>query len=703
METAPHYWAFLSYSHSDRKWADWLHRALEHYRVPKGLVGRTTSAGPVPERLAPVFRDREELAASDDLGGKIRTALAASKYLIVLCSPAAATSRWTNEEIATFKRLLPEGRVLAAIVSGEPFASGMAGRETEECFPRALRHRLGADGEPTDEPAEPIAADLRESGDGKRMGLLKLIAGMLGVGLDELVRREANRRQKRLAWLAAASLGGMVVTSGLAVAAVQGRNEAERQRGEAEGLIGFMLGDLRAKLEPLGRLDVLDSVGGKALQYYQKQDKGSLTDESLAQRARALTLMGEIANRRGDLDGALKLYTEALAGTEEALRRAPADGQRIYYHAQNVYWVGYIAWQRDEAGEAERQFTEYKRLAGRLIALDPNDSKWRLEGVYADTNLGLLLLQTRRFKPAESVFYSALRASESLAAAAPRDPAYQNQLLESLANLADAQEDNGRLEQAMRSRERQLNVLARLSAADGSNARLKRKAMTAHRAMGRLFASRGEIGAGLTHLRASTALADELVQTEPSNTEWLQWVARTYLDLGELLLVGNRADEAGAASRTACDVAEQLVRREPSVVAWRTGVLRPCLVLRAQLAAKRGSAAEALAIASQALAISQPAQGMEDDLFRHRYAIAAAHMLAGDQYSAMGERGAAQHAWRRAFAALPANVPESPAEQAQRYDLLRKLARPDEAARLGEQLDAIGYRHPVYVRARSRA
>ena len=38
------YKAFISYSHQDKKWGDWLHRALETYRVPKGLVGKETEA-----------------------------------------------------------------------------------------------------------------------------------------------------------------------------------------------------------------------------------------------------------------------------------------------------------------------------------------------------------------------------------------------------------------------------------------------------------------------------------------------------------------------------------------------------------------------------------------------------------------------------------------------------------------------------------
>ena len=212
---------------------------------------------------------------------EIEAALAASQFLIVLCSPTAAKSRWTNAEIESFKRTRPDGCVLAAIAAGEPFASDIPGREAEECFPPALRYKYDRRGRPTAKRAEPLAADLRDDGDGRRIGFLKLVAGMLGVGLDELVQRETTRRQRRLAWLAAASLAGMAVTSTLAVTAIQARDAARDQRREAEGLVDFMLGDLKDKLEPIGKLDALDGVGSRVLAYYSKQDTSELTDDAL--------------------------------------------------------------------------------------------------------------------------------------------------------------------------------------------------------------------------------------------------------------------------------------------------------------------------------------------------------------------------------------------------------------------------------------
>ena len=120
------YWAFLSYSHADRKWADWLHKGLETYRIPRHLIGKDSRDGRIPARVFPIFRDREELPVSSDLGSNIREALRESRYLIVICSRRSAQSRWVGEEIKMYKALGREDRLLALIVEGEPNASDQA-------------------------------------------------------------------------------------------------------------------------------------------------------------------------------------------------------------------------------------------------------------------------------------------------------------------------------------------------------------------------------------------------------------------------------------------------------------------------------------------------------------------------------------------------------------------------------------------------
>lgn len=208
------YRAFISYSHQDRAWASWLHRTLESYRVPARLVGRETLHGRIPKRLFPLFRDRDELPSSAELGAVIDQALAASQHLIVVCSPRSASSRWVNEEVRHFKSLGRDNRVLCLIVDGEPHVADDPARAAQECFTPALRFRVTPQGALTTEPAEPIAADARSHADGRAGARLKLIAGLLGVGLDELVRRERQRqlRQAALTTVATMALVAMLAT-----------------------------------------------------------------------------------------------------------------------------------------------------------------------------------------------------------------------------------------------------------------------------------------------------------------------------------------------------------------------------------------------------------------------------------------------------------------------------------------------------------
>jgi WD40 repeat protein len=234
------YAAFISYSHADEKLAAWLHRRLESYSIPSALVGQPGPTGPIKRRLGRMFRDRLEFGASPNLAADIRAALDASDALIVLCSPKAAQSAYVNEEIRYFKSLGGGGRIMAAILSGEPNAAGKtiggaALSDAEECFPRALTSQLDANGAigGLPEPDEPIAADFREGKDEREAASLKLIAGLLDVGLDDLIRRErvAERRRRMFAIGLA---GVFAVLAAVAVVQSVVATTRERQANAAE-------------------------------------------------------------------------------------------------------------------------------------------------------------------------------------------------------------------------------------------------------------------------------------------------------------------------------------------------------------------------------------------------------------------------------------------------------------------------------------
>ncbi|MDQ3938386.1 MAG: TIR domain-containing protein [Chloroflexota bacterium] len=203
------YAAFVSYSHAplDRRWASWLQRALETYRLPGALVQTGQ-----PRRLGRVFRDEEELGASSDLSGRIDAALKRSRFLVVVGSPRSAQSRWVNEEVRRFQSHASPDRVLALLIEGEPSTA----------FPPALRE------------VEPLAADVRQIAGGsarsrRRTARLKLVAALLDLPFDTLRRRDDERTRRRLAALATGAAVAAVVFLGLAGFALQQWRRAEAE------------------------------------------------------------------------------------------------------------------------------------------------------------------------------------------------------------------------------------------------------------------------------------------------------------------------------------------------------------------------------------------------------------------------------------------------------------------------------------------
>lgn len=217
------YWAFISYSSKDRKWGEWLHRRLENYPIPPEFRSLEVFDGAVlGKNLRPVFRDRDELAGSANLGEAIHVALEASRFLVVLCSKNSAKSQWVNTEIEDFQALGKGGRILALILDGEPNATNK-GFPDDECFPPALRY-----------PAEPIAGDLRKEGDGKARGFLKILAGIAQLDFDKLYRRHERAQARKRLIAGAVALTLIAAFAGLSVFAWSQQQEAEKNARQAK-------------------------------------------------------------------------------------------------------------------------------------------------------------------------------------------------------------------------------------------------------------------------------------------------------------------------------------------------------------------------------------------------------------------------------------------------------------------------------------
>ncbi len=699
------YRAFISYSHADEAWARWLHKSLETWRIPSRLTGSKTAAGEIPRRLTPIFRDRDELASAADLGARVNEALSDSANLIVICSPNSARSRWVNEEVLRYKRLGRAGRIFCLIVDGEPNASDIAGRSADECFCPALRFTLDKAGALTEERAEPVAADARAGKDGKSAARLKLIAGMLDVGFDALRQREQQRRLRRMAAITALALVAMLVTTTLSIAALiarraadTSRQAAERRQKQAEGLVGFMLGDLNDKLQGVGRLDIMQAVDDKAMAYFQSLPIADVTDAALAGRATALQKIGSVRMDQGKTAEALKAYRAAERIEAERLRRAPANVDNETAYAQSLIWVGNAFWYQ---GELERAGDQYRRAASslqRAAGARPGDSDLAMKLASTQNNYGHVLEARGDIRGAQAQYQTVMQAFATLHRQYPAQSRWQEQLGYAHNNLGQLALKQGDLQQAIASYHEDWQLKAGLADGEPENQRWRNELAVSNAILAGALGMSGDTARAARHASAAVESGMALVSLDPSNAATRDYLALYRIRLAGLLRMQGKPDLARAQIRKATDTLHSLLEKDSGNPDWSIDLAKAQLE-NAQVARASGQHAEAGRSASATLSTLQPLLAKRPDSRNSILIATHAACLLGDLDSADHNAAAAQIQWQAARERIRplAHDSSDPEVLAAWSGALLRLNQQNDAAPVLARLQQMGYRDPDFM------
>ena len=264
-----------------------------------------------------------------------------------------------------------------------------------------------------------------------------------------------RRRNLIAAALVVAAIGGAVkYTVDLSRernAALMARDDAQRRRGQAEGLIEFMVGDLRNKLTPVGRLEILDEVGKKALEYFASVPAASLTEEELFRRSQALHQVGQVLQARRDNAGAQKAYEESLAQAEEVVRRRPDNGEWQLGLGTSHFYLGDLKMRAGDLDAALAHFRAYQQIAEKLVATDPSNATYRLEQSYGHSNVAAIYQRQGNLQGAREQLQAVVRLQDELARQRPDDQPLQTSRANSFNRLGIVEELAGDLAAADRS------------------------------------------------------------------------------------------------------------------------------------------------------------------------------------------------------------------------------------------------------------
>jgi tetratricopeptide (TPR) repeat protein len=529
------YKVFLSYSHQDEHWARWLQRALESYRIPKALVGKQTAHGEIPPRMGSVFRDREDLSSASNLTDSVQHELSCAETLVVICSPAAAQSRWVKEEVKAFRELGRGDRIYALIVDGDPQSDD----PTEQCFPSTL---LASDDGST---FEPLAADVRKWADGKVSGKLKLVAGILGIRLDELRRREMLRRRRNIISVSTGAAVIVLLTTFLSISAISNRKVADQRRANTEDLVSFMLGKLE-DLSPVAGLDILDEGQEKLLRSTEQWAFQNIDDQVLLQRALEWREEGIAARNREDRQAAMAAFKRSLAALVNLYLRDKNNPDNLFEVGQAEFWVGYAHMDNGDLDQAETSMTRYGVVARRLINADPKSADNVMELSY--TLMNLAAIETLRVDGDEDkaiyLAQAALEYNQLALVLEPDNPGRMTEMAGSYAWLADAWLGVCNLEKASHSRSEGAAIVRKMLEKTPGDLELLVDLSHAMGGLSNVQYKLGQTDSAEESINASAVLLEDVIK-EDNNPAQYTWERLTRLGkLGLWLLETGRLEEA---------------------------------------------------------------------------------------------------------------------------------------------------------------
>ncbi len=517
------------------------------------------------------------------------------------------------------------------------------------------------------------------------------------------IREKPRRRMRRLA-VAAAVLIALIATAKYTVdlrteraVAVDARKEADQRRQQAESLIEFMLGDLRQKLTPVGRLDILDEIGAKALAYFASVPGRKLANDELFRRAKALTQIGEVRIAQGRLPPAAQAFREAESLSSSLAARDPGNAAWQLGLGTSHFWLGYVLWRQEDLEAARRHFEIYREIAERLVSKDPANPVWQRELGYAHSNLGSLLEAQGKLKEALEQYQRCLAGESRLLAISPKDTDLKFDLANSHNAVGKVLEAQGRLDEALMSFNRDLEMKNELVRENPANASWREYLARSHNMVGGVLEAQGRENEAFEHFGHAVDILQQLIEQDPGNSTWRRELGVNRARKGALLEYLGQPAEALDDLVQSVKMFEQLARSNPTDVQWAEDLARMRIYL-ANALVKKGNPAAALEQISSALrGLKRVRPGAAPDSSSIATSASALILLGEIQWRG-GEHAEARTAWQRALAEVQPIAADS-----MNYRLLDLWARAlldlnrmSDAGPVLERLRAVGYRKPAF-------
>ncbi|WP_421784917.1 hypothetical protein [Hyphobacterium sp.] len=493
---------------------------------------------------------------------------------------------------------------------------------------------------------------------------------------------------------------GWGVAAGLALlAGVFGVEMIDRDRQLAEADLAIhqarvestrLLARLEDTLPADARREVFARLGEDVI-LMAGADAPDASEEDLSRLAQLLHVVGEARRENNDVDGAFAAFNAAAGISGQLLAMAPEDPQRIFDHAQSVFWIGDLGFISGRYEIAAEQYAEYERLAALLIEIDPENPVYRGEWAYAQINSGIIDLEFDNWTGALARF--------DLAAELFQDGLIEQGVISetSLANAygwaAAPLRSLGRLTEAAERRQQEIAILVDSLAENPESRTRRNRLLSARTALAILQMDLGDLDAAQAQIDLAGELASDLSAEWPANRSILR--QHLTLERQRARLALWRGDLRTAQLINARARLEFANSADAEIDDHRYVDAAYFDLLAGEIAISAGAYDAALSSAAAALVSFE--RDIRTTGSRLRHFAAASLLIQGQALDAIGGRGEAERAWRAGLAHIDA-MPEPRDLRAEDYRarLLWELEQRDAAEAIRTQLAASEYNRPDF-------
>jgi serine/threonine protein kinase len=423
------------------------------------------------------------------------------------------------------------------------------------------------------------------------------------------------RRHSAAIAVSTLALLGFAIGGGYAVSSiVTAKDQAQRERTTAtarkqaaESLVDFMVQDLKKRLVPVGRIDLLAGLGDHVQRYYATiaELRGGLAPDDVDRMAQALGLSALAEVQAGRLDEALAIWRQAKIRLEQSL----------------------AAGSNSNASIPRRRF----------LAL---------------ADLEIATLETQRNGGADTlaILQQTVAALVDIDRSQPEQRETRLLLADALDRLGDAFGNRGDIEAAYKQynqsqqTRQQVVAFARQSGDREATFALSKS----HLNVATVLTARGDIDAALVEFRACQRLRESLLEADPDNVEWLWGEVEISTRLADAKRESGKLSMALAAYTDTLPIIDGLLRRDPTNVNWRRQ-RSAMLASMASIDFEIGAFKDALRQIDAAIANHQELVSRDAQQIAWQTDVVEYQNQAGEYLLAMGQNQEALQRYQRAM------------------------------------------------------